>query len=119
MRVIRDPDGILASIELERLEMKELLAFEATCACLISRSRRAFLEATMGNYRISQEKMLPLIEKGLLSRDDVWKLQVMKREAERDREALAAISRLRRVEAEMGREVLQAYVDRNRIAPGT
>jgi hypothetical protein len=119
VRAIRDSDDKLVSIELERIEMKELLAFEATCACLIPKSRRAFLEATMRNYNIAPEKMMPLIEKGVLSREDVWKLQVLKRNASDDSEALGAIARLRRMEAELGRDVLQTYVDRRKITPGT
>ncbi len=73
----------------------------------------------MRNYQIPPAKMLPLIEKDVLSREDVWKLQVIKRTAAGDEGALAAIARLRQVEAELGRDVLQAYVDRSRISPGT
>lgn len=99
--------------------MRELLAFEATCACVIPRTRRAFLEATMRNYRIPAENMLPLIEKKVLSREGAWRLQVFKRTAVGNESALEAIGRLRRLEAELGRDVLRLYVDRRRIAPGT
>ncbi len=119
MKAIRDTDGSLISIELDRIEMRELLAFEATCACLIPKSRRAFLEATMRNYKIPPERMLPLIERVVFSREDVWKLQVLKRDVSGDSQALGAIAKLRRMEAELGRDVLQTYVDRRRITPGT
>lgn len=118
MKVIRDEDGKLASIELDRVEMRELLAFEATCACLVPRSRRAFLEATLLRYKIPAEQMLPLVEKRLLSREDVWRLQVMKRTAAGETPALEAIARLKRLESELGRDVLQMYVDRRKIANG-
>jgi hypothetical protein len=118
LKVIRDEDGKLASIELDRAEMRELLAFEATCACMVPRSRRAFLEATMKQYAIPAEQMLPLIEKGVLSREDVWRLQVIKRTAAGEDRALEAIARLKRLEAELGRDVLHMYVDRRRITNG-
>jgi hypothetical protein len=118
LKLIRDDDGKLASIELSRAEMRELLAFEATCACLIPRSRRAFLEATMRNYQIPTGEIVPLLEKKVFSREDVWKLQVIKRRAAGDEAALEAIGRLRQLEAQLGRDVLQIYVDRRRITPG-
>ncbi len=119
MHIVRDEGGKFTSIELTGDEMRELLAFEATCACVIPKTRRAFLEATVRNYRIPAEKAMPLVEKKVLSREDVWRLQVMKRTASGDEPALEAIGRLRRLEAELGRDVLQLYVDRRRIAPGT
>jgi hypothetical protein len=118
VKIVRDENGKLASIELDGEEMRQLLAFEATCACVIPKSRRSFLEATMRNYRIPAEQMLPLIEKKVLSREDVWHLQVVKRTAAEDAGALEAIGRLRRLEAELGRDVLGTYVDRRKIAPG-
>jgi hypothetical protein len=119
LRIIRDQDGDLSAIELDSIEMRELLAFEATCACLVLRSRRSFLEATMQAYRIPIGQMLPLLEKEMPSREDVWKLQVMKRQATGSDAALEAIGRLRRLEAELGRDVLETYVDRRKIANGT
>jgi hypothetical protein len=118
LKVIRDEDGRLASIELDRTEMRELLAFEATCACLVPRSRRAFLEATMKQYAVPTDQMLPLIEKRVLSREDVWRLQVMKRTAAKETQALEAIARLKQLESELGRDVLQMYVDRRKITNG-
>jgi hypothetical protein len=116
LRIIHDQDGGLSAIELDGTEMRELLAFEATSTCLVLKSRRGFLEATMRAYAIPAEQMLPLLEKEMPSREDVWRLQVMKRQASGDEAALEAIGRLRRLEAELGRDVLQAYVDRRRIA---
>jgi hypothetical protein len=119
LKIVHDDDGRLVSIELARVEMRELLAFEATCACLIPRSRRAFLEATMRNYRIPEEQMAPLLQSRIISRAEVWELQIMKRAASGDAPALEAIAALRKLEAELGRDVLQIYVDRNRITNGT
>ncbi len=119
MRIITDDDGRLSSIELDRIEMRELLAFEATCACLVLKSRRAFLEAAMSTYCIPDDEMEPLLARRMLSRTDVWELQTMKRRATADERALEAIARLRKLETELGRDVLQAYVDRKRITNGT
>ena len=68
MHIVRDEGGKFTSIELTGDEMRELLAFEATCACVIPKTRRAFLEATVRNYRIPAEKAMPLVEKKVLSR---------------------------------------------------
>jgi hypothetical protein len=116
VKIVNDEDGRLASIELDRVEMRELLAFEATCACLVPRTRHAFLEATMREYRIPAETMLPLLAKKVLAREDVWTLQTLKREATGDQAALAAIGKLRHTETALGRDVLHLYVDRKRVA---
>jgi hypothetical protein len=63
--------------------------------------------------------MEPMLTAGPLSRKDVWQLQQLKRRAAGDEAALQAIARLRKLEAELGRDVLQTYVDRKRIANGT
>ena len=83
------------------------------------KSRRAFLEAAMSTYCISADEMEPLLARRMLSRTDVWELQTMKRRATADERALEAIARLRKLETELGRDVLQAYVDRKRITNGT
>jgi hypothetical protein len=88
--------------------MRELLAFEATRACLSPRPRRAFLEATMRNYRIPAGPMMGLLGKESFSRDDIWELQALKRQAQGNARALAAIAELRRLEADLGRGLLQA-----------
>jgi serine/threonine protein kinase len=99
---------------LSREGVRELLAMEATCACLRPRPRRAFLEATMRNYRISREKMLPLLEKPFFTRRDVWDLQALKRSAEGKDGAVTVISKLRRLETELGCGLLQACAESRR-----
>ena len=98
----------ISSVALSRRGMRELLAMEATCACLLPRPRRAFLVATMRNYRIPPELMSDLLEKPFFTRADVWELQALKRSAQGKTEALEAIRLLRELEAELGRGLLQA-----------
>jgi hypothetical protein len=96
-------------VALSREGMRELLAMEATRSCLTPRPRRAFLEATMRNYRIPPEEMMPLLDRPRLTREDVWQLQILKRSAQGRSDSLVAIARLRELEAELGRGLLQAF----------
>jgi serine/threonine protein kinase len=106
----------IREVALSREGMRELLAMEATCSCSMPRPRRAFLEATMRNYRIPRAKMQPLLEKLSFRREDVWDLQELKRSAQGKSEALRAIARLRRLEADLGRGLLQACVGHPRAS---
>lgn len=117
MREIWGEAGRLLSIELTREEMRELLAFEATLACVRPSLRPAFLEALARNYGIPAGDLAPFLKKRMLNREDVWQLQVLKRTAERNRRAVEIVSDLRRLEAELGEDVLEVYVARTRLAP--
>ena len=117
MEIIRDGNGEILAIELTRVEMRELLAFEATCACLIARDSRSFLEDLMRGYGISEEDMRPFLDKQRFSREDVWRLQIFKRSSQGDYRAVHILGDLRRLEARLGEGVLQTYVDRRKILP--
>ena len=109
-----DVDGIeeIRRAGLGRQGLREVLAHEAACACLVPRPRRSFLEATMRNYRIPLRRMLPLLEKETFTREDVWELQMLKRAAEGDRQALELIARLRRLEPVVSAAQLRARLGR-------
>jgi hypothetical protein len=117
MEVVRDDDGELAAIELTPVEMKELLAFEATCTCLLGRDSGPFLEDVRRHYDIPEGDMRPYFEKKSFERDDVWRLQILKRSAEGRYDAVHAIGDLRRLEARLGEGVLEACVERRRTRP--
>ncbi len=117
MRVVRDSAGDILAIELTCVELKELLAFEATWSCLASRDRIGFLEETRRHYAISEADMRPFFEKARLAREDVWRLQILKRSAGGCYGAVHVIGDLRRLEARLGAGALETYVDRNRILP--
>ncbi len=113
-RCAGDADGIeeIRRAGLGRQGLREVLAHEAACACLVPRPRRPFLEATMRNYRIPLRRMLPLLEKETFTREDVWELQMLKRAAEGDRQALELIARLRRLEPVVSAAQLRARLGR-------
>ncbi len=117
MRIIRGTCGELASIELTADEMRELLAFEASCVCLFEGNTRAFLEDVCKHYGVPAEDMRPYFEQSCLARDDVWRLQILKRSAQAQYRAVHIIGDLRKLEFELGIGVLETYVDRNRILP--
>ncbi len=119
MNIVRGSCGELACIELTADEMRELLAFEATCFCLFEGAFRSFLEDIRKHYDIPEGDMLPYFQKQTFSRDDVWRLQILKRSAEARYQAVHTIGDLRRLESELGVGALQTYVDRNRILPTT
>jgi hypothetical protein len=119
VKVIRDACGGLLSIELTAEEMKELLAFEATLLCLLGGESRPFLEDVRRHYEIPEADMLPYFRQEEFTRDDVWRLQILKRSAEGRYRAVQAIGDLRRLESELGVGALQTYVDRSRILPLT
>lgn len=99
-----------ATVKLSREELRELLACEATCACLVPQGNRRMLEATMRTYGIPIQHMRPLLEKRPLTRDDVWFLQAQKRTAQGNRRALGIIHKLRRMEAQFKTDLLRAYL---------
>lgn len=119
MNIIRDGSGQLISIELTTEEMRELLAFEATCFCLSGGEALPFLQDVRKHYEIPEDDMRPYMEARDFSRDDIWRLQILKRTAEARYRAVHIVGDLRRLEAELGVGVLQTYVDRNRILPTT
>ena len=119
MEVIRDGDGEVVSIELTRDEMRELLAYEATCACLLRNAPRDFLEDVRRHYDIPEEDMAPYFRKAGFERDDVWRLQILKRSAEGRYGAVHVIGDLRRLEAQLGAGALETYVNRRKILPLT
>jgi hypothetical protein len=117
LRIIRGSCGELLSIALTADELRELLAFEATSLCLFEGNIRAFLEDVRKHYDIPEADMRPYFEKTSFSRDDVWRLQILKRSAQARYRAVHLIGDLRRLESKLGIGALETYVDRNRILP--
>jgi hypothetical protein len=91
-------------------EVREILALEATWCCLVPRRIPGFLEETMRRYGISPADMEPFLGKRAFNRSDAWRLQVLKRMAQRDARAVEILGRLHRVEARRGEGILQAWV---------
>jgi hypothetical protein len=100
-------------------EMRELLAFEATSVCLSARGARGFLHEIGKHYEIPEGDMRPYFHKRSFSREDVWRLQILKRSAQGRYRAVHIIGDLRRLESELGEGALETYVDRKRILPLT
>ncbi|MHC4915983.1 MAG: hypothetical protein ACYTGB_10895 [Planctomycetota bacterium] len=119
MEVVRDGDGGVVSIELTRDEMRELLAYEATCACLLHGDARDFLEDIRRHYDIPEGDMAAYFRKERFGRDDVWRLQILKRSVEGRYEAVHVIGDLRRLESQLGAGALETYVNRRKILPLT
>lgn len=117
MKIVRDSNAELLAIELTCVELRELLAFEATLRCLNSRDQLAFLEDVRCHYDISEEDMRPFFEKPRLAREDVWRLQILKRSVQGHYGAVHVIGDLRRLESQVGEDALGTYIDRNRILP--
>ncbi len=117
MEIVRDSNGELLAIELTCVELRELLAFEATLRCLASRDQLSFLEDARGYYGISEEDMRPFFENERLTREDLWRLQILKRSVQGRYGAVHVIGDLRRLESRLGEGALETYVDRSRILP--
>jgi hypothetical protein len=117
MDVLRDAGGEVRSIKLTDAEMRELLSYEATYTCLMDSDNRRFLSDIRKHYDIPEGDMRPYVETDNFTRDDVWRLQILKRSAQANYEAVHIIGDLRRLESELGVGALQTYVDRNRLSP--
>jgi predicted Ser/Thr protein kinase len=96
------PEAAAGRARFDPEEMRELLAFEATRLCILPHPRRAFLEGTMRNYRIPPEQMQYFFEKPLMTRDDVWQLQLVKRAAQGQARAVGIVRKLMELERATG-----------------
>jgi hypothetical protein len=99
-----------AAMRLTPEEVREILSLEATWCCLAPRRIPGFIETTMHRYGIARADMEFFLRKRFFNRADVWRLQVLKRKAQGDAQAVEILGRLHRVEVRRGEGVLQAWL---------